>query len=69
MLLVGAEMGKGGIAAQKLAGMHAHHAAAERVVDAILNLVKSVQQLRLPATISSLFLSDSIAGETGPSDV
>ena len=46
MLLVGAEMGKGGIAAQKLAGMHAHHAAAERVVDAILNLVKSVQQLR-----------------------
>jgi len=44
LLLVGAEMGEGGIAAQKLAGMQAHHAAAERIVYAILNLVKSVQQ-------------------------
>ena len=44
LFLVGAEMGEGGIAAQQLAGMHAHHAAAKGVVYTVLNLVKSVQQ-------------------------
>ena len=45
-------MGKGAIAAQQLAGMHAHHAAAERVVDAVLNSVKSVQHPDNPAALS-----------------
>jgi hypothetical protein len=48
-LLISAEMGKGGIAAQQLAIVHAHDAAAERVVHAILNLVEPVQQRRCPA--------------------
>ena len=47
--LVGAEMSEGGIAAQQLAVMHAHDAAAERVVDAVFNFVKSVQQQDFPA--------------------
>ena len=45
---VGAEMGEGGVAAEQLAGMHAHHAAAERVVYPVLSLVKSIQHQRYP---------------------
>jgi hypothetical protein len=47
-------MGEGGIAAQQLAGMHAHHAAAKRVVDAVFNLVKSVQHQSYPVALSNL---------------
>jgi hypothetical protein len=47
-LLIGAEMGKRGIAAQQLAIVHAHDAAAERIVHAILDLVEPVQQRRCP---------------------
>jgi hypothetical protein len=42
-------MREGGIAAQELALMHAHDAAPEGVVHAVLNLVKPVQQRRFPA--------------------
>nr|WP_245288045.1 hypothetical protein [Bradyrhizobium sp. Ec3.3] len=45
-LLIGAEMREGGITAQQLAVVHAHDAAAERVVDAVFDLVEPVQQRR-----------------------
>jgi hypothetical protein len=63
-LLIGAEMREGGIAAQHLAIMHAHDAAAERVVDAIFNLVKSVQQRKFPRALQSPAVL-SIAGTSG----
>ena len=51
---IGPEMREGGIAAQHLAVMHAHDAAAERLVDAVFNLVKPIQQRKFPKPDKSL---------------
>ncbi len=65
-LLIGAEMGKGRIAAQQLAIVHAHDAAAERIVHAILDLVEPVQQRRCPALWNCLAGRHSTAGSPEP---
>lgn len=46
---IAAKMRKARIAAQHLAVMQAHDAAAERIVDAVFNLVEPVQQCPEPA--------------------
>ena len=51
---IGPEMREGGISAQHLAIMHAHNAAAERLVDAVFSLVKPIQQRKFPKPDKSL---------------
>ncbi|MCS3930537.1 hypothetical protein M2175_005568 [Bradyrhizobium elkanii] len=50
-LVIGSKVREGRIAAQHLTVMQAHDAAAERIVDAVFNLVESIQQ-RLEPTKS-----------------
>jgi hypothetical protein len=52
--LIGPEMGKRGVATQQPTIVHAHDAAAERVVHAILNLVEPVEQRRHPALLKRM---------------
>ncbi|MGY4505558.1 hypothetical protein ACVWYH_009515 [Bradyrhizobium sp. GM24.11] len=59
--VVAAEMREGGIAAQHLAVVQAHDAAAEGAIDAVFNLVESVEQSHEPAK------SKRIAGDIAPS--
>src|SRR5207244_8773890 len=51
-LLVGPEMGESRVAAQHFAVMHAHDAAAERIVHAVFNLVESVQHRKNPNSLA-----------------
>ena len=54
VLLIGADMGKGGIAAQHPAGARVHHAAADRGVELKSDLVETLKQCRVPGSAPAI---------------